>query len=346
MKSLDAIRISPQASIHTAMSAINDGAVEIALVVDSSGALVGTVTDGDIRRALLGGATLATPIHAFIHRNCCVVTRDVSRADVLDLMRARTLKQIPIVDADRRLVGMHLLHEIIGSAKRGNWAVVMAGGRGERLRPLTDAVPKPMLKVAGRPLLERIVLHLVGSGVQRIFIAVHYLSRTIEEYFGDGGGHGCRIEYLREQEPLGTGGALSLLPESPDQPVIVLNGDVITQFDAGGMLAFHQAGGFAVTIGTTEYVHTVPYGVVETEGDRVRTLEEKPTNMWQANAGIYVVSPETIRRIPAETRFAITSLIDDCLRCDEPVGAFGVGRDWIDVGLPKELARARGVATP
>ena len=280
--------VSESASLRTAMEVLDRGSLEIVLVVSPDGALLGTLTDGDIRRAILSGASLEDAASGFMHRRFTAVGPSASRTEVLDLMRACTFQQIPIVDEGGQLVGLHLLREILGASIRPNWAVVMAGGRGERLRPITDSLPKPMIKVAGRPILERIVLHLVGFGIRRIFLSVNYMGDMIEGYFKDGAELGCNIEYVKEEKPLGTGGALSLLPEKPDHPVLMLNGDLLTQFNVGNMLAFHADGGFKATVGVHEYVHTVPYGVVEREGDRITGIREKPTQTWLANAGIYV----------------------------------------------------------
>lgn len=334
--------LSPTATLRDAMKAIDAAATEIALVVDERGRLLGTVTDGDIRRAILRTVPLDSPVAGVMRREFTAVTSAAGRAEVLDLMRARTLRQIPILDEQGRLVGLHLLREIIGAIPRPNWAVVMAGGRGERLRPLTDSLPKPMVPVAGRPILERIVLHLVGFGVKRIFLSVNYMAEVIERHFGDGESFGCSIEYLRESQPLGTGGSLSLLPALPEHPVLVLNGDLLTQFDVAGMLSFFEQGGFQAVIGVHEYVHTVPYGVVELQGDRVEMLREKPTHVWMANAGIYVLAPAVVARVPHGQVFHLPALIEECLERGEAVGAFPIEGDWIDVGHHRELRRARG----
>lgn len=339
---LEKIVVSESASLRIAMEALDRGAVEIALVVGPGGKLLGTLTDGDIRRAILAGASLQDTASKFMSRCFTAVSPSTSRAEVLDLMRARFLGQIPIVEESGRLVGLHLLREILGAVSRPNWAVVMAGGRGERLRPITDLLPKPMIKVAGRPILERIVLHLVGFGIRRIFLSVNYMGDTIEEHFKDGAPLGCKIEYLKEDQPLGTGGALSLLPETPDHPILMLNGDLLTQFNVGNILAFHVGGGFKATVGVHEYVHTVPYGVVEQEGDRITGIREKPTQTWLANAGIYVFEPGLVERVPKDTYFPLPVLVEECLDRGEAVGAFPVKEDWIDVGHPKELRRARG----
>jgi dTDP-glucose pyrophosphorylase len=339
---LEKIVITGDASLRTGMEALDRGAVEIALVVGPGGTLLGTLTDGDIRRAILSGASLEDTASKFMHRRFTAVGPSASRAEVLDLMRARTLQQVPILDEAGRLVGLHLLREILGASIRPNWAVVMAGGRGERLRPITDLLPKPMIKVAGRPILERIVLHLVGFGIRRIFLSVNYMGEVIEGHFKDGAALGCKIEYLKEGKPLGTGGALSLLPEKPDHPILMLNGDLLAQFNVENLLAFHADGGFKATVGVHEYVHTVPYGVVEREGDRITGIREKPTQTWLANAGIYVFDPGLVERVPKDTYFPLPALVEECLDRGEAVGAFPIKEDWIDVGHPKELRRARG----
>jgi dTDP-glucose pyrophosphorylase len=334
--------ISEAANIRAALIAIDQGAAEIALVVVDENRLLGTLTDGDLRRAMIGGASLEDRASMYMRRSFTSVGEQTTRAEVLDLMRAHTLAQIPVLDGKGRLVGLHLLQEIVGNVERPNWAVIMAGGRGERLRPLTDAIPKPMIRVAGRPILERLVLHLAGFGIRRIFISVNYMAHIIESHFGDGSTLGCHIEYLREKEPLGTGGAISLLQDSPEDPFLVLNGDLVTQWDVGRMLAFHRDGGYKATVGVHDYVHTIPYGVIETRGDKVALLREKPTATWLANAGVYVLDPELVARVPKGVHFPLPALVEECIERHEAVGAFRIEEDWTDVGQPPDLNRARG----
>jgi len=329
-------------SIRDAMTVLESTGLEIVLVVDEPGHLEGALTDGDLRRAFLAGASIDSDLGPFINDRITCVTPETSRAEVLDIMRARTFGQVPIVNEEGRLVGLHLLREIVGATKRPNWAVVMAGGRGERLRPITDSIPKPMVRVAGRPILERIVLHLMGFGISRIFLAVNYLSDVIEGHFGDGSRMGCRIEYLRENSPLGTGGALSLLPEVATDPLIVLNGDLLTQVDLGSMLGFHGEADFKATIGLRDYVHRVPYGVVEMKDGRVTDIREKPSQVWAANCGVYVIQPDLVLRIPKGEYSTMPDLMGDCLKRGEPVGGYLVEGDWMDIGRPSELQRARG----
>ena len=331
-------------TIRDAMHALDRGAVRIVLATDADGTLAGIATDGDIRRALLRGAGLDDPLDSALTRRFVSVTESDGRDDVLDLMRARGIGAIPVLDDRRRPIGLHLLHEFVEPVARSNTALIMAGGRGVRLRPITDTTPKPMLRVAGRPILERIVLHLVGHGLKRILISVNYLSDVIEEHFGDGHAFGCTIEYVREEGRLGTAGAIGLLPEPPTRTLLVVNGDLVTQADVGTMLDVHDRRGFAATVGVRRYLHTVPFGCVERDGDRIVALEEKPTLEREVNTGIYAISPALAARVPPGQPIGMPELIGDALERGEPVGAFEIEDDWIDVGQRDQLERARGEA--
>lgn len=322
------------------MRCIDSSGVGIALVLDEGGRLVGTLTDGDIRRALLKGLLLDSPLAPHIQRNFTAVGPEIGRAEVLDLMQARILNQVPIIDGDGKLVGLHLLREIVGAVERPNWAVIMAGGKGTRLHPITEHLPKSMIKVAGRPILERLVLHLLSFGLKRIFVAINYKGHLIEEHFGDGARFGCRIEYLREMEALGTGGAVALLPERPLHAMVVLNGDLVTQVNLERMLAFHAEAKFVATMGVRRYSHQVPFGCIELNGNRIHRFEEKPVLERFINAGVYVLSPEIVPDIPKKF-FPMTDLIEDCIDRGDPVGAFEIQEDWIDVGYHAQLKKAR-----
>ena len=342
MDKLLKLMIQSGATLREAMQAIDQGACEIALVVDRHRKLLGTVTDGNIRRAILAGADLGQPVAPVMKRKFIAVAEGSSRSEALDLMRARVLRQIPILDRSGRLVGLHLMREMIGADPKENWAVVMAGGRGERLRPITDHTPKPMIRVAGRPILERIVLHLVGHGVRTIYLAVNYKSQMIEKHFGDGREFGCSIAYLRETEPLGTGGALSLLPRRVVLPLLVLNGDLVTQVNISDLLHQHRRQGNRITVGVHEHFYTVPFGVVKERRGRITEVLEKPTASWLVNAGIYVLEPALIHRIPKGHEFPLPALLEDALDRRERVGTFGIKEEWMDIGLPMELKKARG----
>ncbi|MFN0080370.1 MAG: nucleotidyltransferase family protein [Prosthecobacter sp.] len=344
-KPLETFCLPPDATLLRALQVIDEGGEGISFMVDAGHKLLGTVTDGDVRRALLKGVALTARIEPHAKKVFSTVTASASRAEVIDLMQARQLHQIPIIDDQGRLAGLHLLHEILGAMPKPNWAVIMAGGKGTRLGKLTQSTPKPMLKVAGRPIIERLVLHFVGCGIRRIFISVNHLAGIIEDHFGNGSRFGCQIEYLRErtEHPLGTGGSLSLLPEAPEHPVFVCNGDLVTQVDFDSLAHFHASGGYLATVGVRSYVHEIPFGCLEVVAGRVTNIVEKPTLSQPINAGIYMLSPEIIRRVP-EKYFPITELFDEAVRLGDKVGAFEIVDDWIDVGQHEQLKLARGHA--
>jgi dTDP-glucose pyrophosphorylase len=321
---------------------IERGGIRVAVATDEHGRVVGLMTDGDARRHLLSDVSLDAPLAPLLNRKFKAVLARVSRAEVLDLMQATSIDVIPIVDEAGVLRGIHRLYDVISSEKRPNWSVIMAGGRGMRLGPITDQVPKPMVRVAGRPILERLVLHLVGHGLERIFLATNYLGHVIEDHFGDGSRFGCRIEYLREEKPLGTAGALSLLAERPSHPVLVVNGDLVTQAGLGSMLDFHQRGKQAATVAVRPYFHTVPFGCLELEGDRVLGIEEKPRLGKIINAGMYVLSPGVLERLPRAEECTMPGVLEGCLARKEVVRAFEIEEDWIDVGQREQLRQARG----
>lgn len=334
--------VPEDATLLEALRVINDGAAAVALVGAPHGPITGLVTDGDVRRALLAGHALDERcLPTVMRRQFHSVGPGSSRAEVLDLMRALSIEQVPVLDEQRHLVGLHLLHDLLGAADRPNAAVIMAGGRGVRLMPLTEHVPKPMIRVAGRPILERLVLHLVSYGIREIHLSVNYLAHMIEEHFADGGKFGCRISYLREERPLGTGGPLALLPPQRE-PLLVMNGDLVTQFGVDALLDFHERGGHVMTCGLRPYQVDVPFGVAEVEGGRIRQLREKPTHRMLVNAGIYVVSPQLLPRIPVGEEYPITRLIESALAAGESVGGHLIDDEWLDVGRHDELKRARG----
>jgi dTDP-glucose pyrophosphorylase len=330
-------------TIRQAMMVINENWREIVFVEDDSGKLAGTVTDGDIRRGLLSGFSFDTSIEIVMNKSFTFVDPEVDRARALDLMKAKGILQIPIVDRDMRLVGIHFLQELLGTSIKPNAAVIMAGGKGVRLRPVTETIPKPMVPVAGRPILERVILHLVGFGIRQIYVAINYMGEMIEEHFGDGSSLGCELHYLKEDKWLGTGGALSLLPSAQEHPLIVMNGDLITQANVGNMLEFHEAEQCEATVGVSVYPLHIPFGVARKQGNRLLELHEKPTEHFLINTGIYVLNPSTLSLVPKDEEFPITSLIQGLLANDMRVGAFLIEEEWIDIGRQKDLKKANGI---
>jgi predicted transcriptional regulator len=334
--------ISPDASLIECMRSMDITGAGIALAVDGEFRLIGTISDGDIRKALVKGCPLDSSIATHINRNCFYVLPNVPRVEVLDIMQARRFEQVPIVDEQGKVIGLHLLHDMLGNLSRPNWAVVMAGGKGMRLQPLTEKLPKPMIRVAGRPLLERIILHLVSYGIRRIFLSVNHLAQVIEDYFEDGSKYGTRIEYLREDEPLGSGGAISLLPEIPEQALLVMNGDLIVDTNFTDMIEFHSRNDFYATMGVYSYFHQVPFGCVEIQDNRLAGLEEKPVLEKMVNAGIYVLSPQAVSVIPKNTYFPITTLFEDAIKNNLVCGTFPVERSGSILGPPSNYGRRGG----
>ena len=336
--------VSEGGSIRDALTVIDYCGIGLEIVCSVSFRVTGVISDGDIRRALLAGKSLESPLSPHVVSRYVRVAPRASRVEVLDLMQARRLQQIPIVDDEGLLKGMHTLHGILGGELRSNWAVIMAGGKGTRLGSITCHTPKPMLPVAGRPILERLVLHLMSFGVRRIFLSINHLGHVIEDHFRDGQKFGCQIEYLREDIPLGSGGSLSLLPEPPTAPLIVMNGDLVTEADIGAMLEFHAEGGYYATMGIRPYQHEIPFGCVQTEQGRIAALEEKPLVEKKINAGVYVLSPPAVASIPRDSLFPITHLFENALTEHISCGAYLIENDWIDVGQPSQLAQAQGRA--
>jgi dTDP-glucose pyrophosphorylase len=340
--------VEAHASLRQVMAVIGQHRAGCVVMVDGHGRATGLIDDRCVLDGLLRGYELDAPATLLQRPLDATVGVDARRADVLDVMEARGLPLVPIVDGDGRLVGVHLRDELIGPATLDNWAVIMAGGRGTRLAPLTDTIPKPMLPVAGRPILERLVLHLVGAGIRTIFLAVNYRREQIEEHFGNGSDFGCSIKYLVEDpdQPLGSGGALSLLNERrwfPKRPLLVLNGDLVVDFSIPKLLAAHARSNVAATMVVHPFRFQVPYGVVQASDQRLTCLVEKPVTSWLVNTGIYVLEPGLISRIPVGEPYPITRLFEECLEHGDRVGVWEI-EDWQDVGQPAELLRARGMA--
>lgn len=339
---LDAILVGPDATIEEVIQAIDRGALSLALVVSADSALLGTVTDGDVRRAILRGVSLSDAGQTIMNSNPVWVTSTTSLRAVGELMRRRSITRVPVVDDDLRVVGLRRIEELIDAPPDtlDNLVVLMAGGIGQRLRPLTVAVPKPMLPIGGRPLLETLVQRFRDQGFSRIRLAVNYLSDVVESHFGDGSSLGVDVRYLREETPLGTIGAISLIDEPIDKPVVVMNGDVLTKVGFASLLDYHQSNGFAMTLCVRHYEFQVPYGVVELDESRVSAVEEKPVKGFFVNAGIYVLDPDVAAAIPADRRTDATDVVQTLLAEGRRVGSFPLREYWIDVGSHADFERA------
>jgi dTDP-glucose pyrophosphorylase len=317
--------------------------VPMVFVLDEHRRVWASCDERAARRAILEGKALDDAIGCGVgDRSFAYIRSGESRVNAVELMESRGVPLVAVIDECGVLVGVQLKSNVVGPVRTDLRAVIMAGGRGSRLYPLTEKIPKPMLLVAGRPIIERLVLHLAGFGIQDIYLAINYLGSMIEEHFGDGRRFGCQIHYLREKQPMGTGGSLSLLERRADQRTLVLNGDLVTQINITSMLATHEQTGAVATMGVRRYQVQVPFGVVETERSLIRAFREKPSVEYLVNAGVYVFNQEALDMVPAGQEFPITALFEDCLARNKPVAAHLIEEEWIDVGQLDSLLRARG----
>ena len=328
------------ATIGQAIHNLNEVAIKIVLVVNELGELEGTICDGDIRRALLKGLDLDSSITSIIHRNAFVAPPELGRDLVMQLMVANKVYQIPVVDEKHHIVGLHTWDEISLPSARPNIMVIMAGGMGTRLRPYTNNCPKPLLEVAGKPMLEHIIDRAKLEGFSRFVLAIHYLGGMIEDYFGNGNRLGVEINYLRENSPLGTAGALGLLEPKPDTPFVVANGDVITDIRYGGMLDFHVRHAAAATMAVRIHEWQHPFGVVNTEGVEIIGFEEKPIARSRINAGVYVLDPTALGALTANVHCDMPTLFERLRAKAQRTVAYPMHEPWLDVGRPDDLKKA------
>jgi len=334
------------ATVKDAINVLNETGLRIVLVVDENGALEGTVSDGDIRRGLLKGLELSSPIMLIIHREAFVVPPKMESKVVIELMSTNQILQVPIVDDNQVVIGLHLWDRITIPVLRQNLFIIMAGGKGTRLYPQTENCPKPMLLMAGKPILEHIILQAKEEGFIHFVLAINYLGHIIEDYFGNGDRFGVKIEYLREETPLGTAGALSLLGIMPDNPIVVTNGDVVADIQYGSILDFHQEQKSTATMAVQMHEWRNPFGVVQTQGIEIIGYQEKPTMRSNINAGVYILEPSVLGYLDRATPCDMPTLFDSIRLCGERVLAYLIHEKWIDVGQPEDLIRAQNSWNP
>lgn len=333
--------LPPGATIQQAISNLDQVAIKICLIVNQAGELIGTLSDGDIRRGLLKGLGLGSSIDGIVHQNPFVVPPDLPRELVMQLMVANKIQQIPVVNDQRQLLGLHLWDAITTPPQRPNLMVIMAGGMGTRLRPHTENCPKPLLPVAGKPMLEHIIERAKLEGFSRFILAIHYLGHMIEEHFGNGQHLGVKIDYLLEDTPLGTAGALGLLAPLPSEPFVVTNGDVITDIRYGELLDFHLRHNAAATMAVRVHEWQHPFGVVQTQGINIVGFEEKPIARSHINAGVYALNPSVLSQLEAGERCDMPTLFERLQLQGKATVAYPMHEPWLDVGRPADLAAAR-----
>jgi len=320
--------------------------IKIVLVVNQSTELVGTISDGDIRRGLLKGLDLESPIKSIIRHNALVVPPEMSDEMVMQLMVANKIQQIPVVNEQQHVLGLHLWDEMTIPPIRENIMLIMAGGKGERLMPHTENCPKPMVMVAGKPMLEHIIKRGQQEGFNHFVLAIHHMGHMIEEYFGNGKHLGVNIEYLREDSPLGTAGALSLLDPYPDAPFLVTNGDVITDIRYGELLDFHNRYQAVATMAVRVHEWQHPFGVVQTEGVEIVGFEEKPISRSHINAGVYVLTPDALNELVLDEPCDMPKLFERLQEKSKRIVAYPMHEPWLDVGRPDDLVKFKSEKDP
>ena len=333
--------VSPSASIQSVIKNLEASSLQIVLVADDTHKLLGTITDGDIRRALLRGLNLDSSIIPVMQSDPLVCKPEMGRDIVMQLMRTHKLRQLPIIDSTGIVVGLHLWDDIFSPPARDNTVVIMAGGFGKRLLPHTENCPKPMLPVAGRPILEHILLRAISDGFRNYVISLHYLGEKITDYFGDGSQWGVNIKYVHEQTPLGTAGALSLIEPQPQSPIIVTNGDLLSEIRYADMLDFHHIHHAMATMAVRPYTWQHPFGVVKISDAKILGIEEKPVYKSHVNAGVYVLSPQVLLHLDRGKACDMPTLFERLRESNHITVAFPMHEEWMDVGRPEDLDHAR-----
>ena len=340
MNTFKQVLLPVSATIRQALKIIDSGSMKIALVADENEKLLGTLTDGDIRRAILNGHGLDDKIENIYNSSPKTCGVNDSKEKILQLAVAQKLYQIPVVDVDGRIVGIAEVDGLLQSTRRTNKVVIMAGGLGTRLSPLTDTTPKPMLHVGNKPILETIIENFAKYGYSEIILSVSYKSHIIEEYFGDGKAFGVNIEYVHESMRMGTAGALSLVRDRLKEPFFVMNGDLLTNINFEHMHDYHVAHDAIATMAVREYDFQVPYGVVNVLDGRILSIEEKPTHKFFVSAGIYMLSPRVLAHIPEEEFFDMPTLFEKLIAAKHNTASFPIREYWLDIGRMGDYERA------
>lgn len=342
MKNWQTILLPATATIRDAMRTLDKGSLRIVLVCDAEQKLLGTVTDGDTRRGLLADANMQDPVTRVMNSSPFSVLDNTSREQRLKLMKQHDLTAIPILDKDGRILSLETLHQAMQPERRDNPVFIMAGGFGTRLKPLTDHCPKPMLRVGDKPMLEHLVNQFIQCGFHNFYFSTHYLPEVIRDHFGDGSKWGVSIQYVHEDSPLGTGGALGLLPSDlPKLPLIMMNGDVLTKLNYAQLLRHHENKGYDATVCVREDEHAVPFGVIETDDQLITNMVEKPTYRYKINTGIYILNPDIVASVQPGQRVDMPSLLERHRHHSKRIGTYTSYEYWLDIGQMKDYQKAQ-----
>ena len=341
--SWEKILIQPSTTLIEALKVINTEALRIAVVVDEGKKLLGVLTDGDIRRGLLENLPLTTEVVEVMNKQPIVAKLGTPCDDLISVMESKEILSIPLVDDNGVVVGLETLQHALSHPEVSNPVFIMAGGFGTRLRPLTDTCPKPMLKIGDKPILETVIRSFIKAGFVNFYISTHYMPEQIQDHFGNGDEYGASIQYVHEEQPLGTGGALGLLPDDlpKELPIIMINGDVLTKVDFKRLLEFHLENDADATMCVREYDYQIPYGVINGEGNKITSMVEKPVQRFFVNAGIYVVSPRIINSVPKNYNIDMPTLLEQHMKEREKVLMFPIHEYWLDIGRMDDFNRAQ-----
>jgi len=340
MKSYKNILLKPTSTIKEALNIIDIGAMQIALVIDENEKLLGTLTDGDIRRGLLNNLSLDDSIETIIFRTPTVCTTEDTKDKILEIALAKKIHQIPIIDKDGKLVGIKDINELLVIKPKRNRVVLMVGGLGTRLRPLTNDTPKPMLIVGDKPILETIILNFKKYGFTDIILSVSYKAEVIESYFGDGLAFGVNIEYIYEDKRMGTAGALSLMRDKFNEPFFVMNGDLLTNINFENMMEYHLNNKAIATMGVREYDFQVPYGVVNVDGIDIINIQEKPIHNFFVSGGVYILDPKSLDFIPDNEFYDMPTLFEILIDNGLKSISYAIREYWLDIGRIEEYHKA------
>ena len=339
MKNIKNLEIFKDSTVKQALKVISKGGIKIAIVIDKKGKFLGTLTDGDIRRGFLKGLGVNSSINSIYFKKPIIAKMTDTKEKLLKLAISKQIYQIPVVNNNGKVVRMHVLEELIKIKKKTNKIIVMAGGKGMRLRPLTENIPKPMLKVGNKPILQTIVEKFKECGYENFIMCVNYRSKIIKNYFGDGKKFGVKIEYINEKKMMGTAGALSLFKRRPKESFFVVNGDLLTNLDFEKMLDFHIEHDAKATMCVSEYNIESPYGEVKLNNENIISIEEKPTHKIFVNAGIYILDPKCIELIPKKF-YDMPTLFKKLIAKKNKVISFPLGEYWIDIGRFNDFKKA------
>lgn len=339
--------LKPDALLLDAVRMIEGSHRRMALVIDDNDTLLGTITDGDIRRCLLAGLGLEVSVVAAMNVDPLTAREDAAPSLLINLLRKRNVLALPLLDEQGKCKKIIHLTDLVGAEDTElngpsfEFAVIMAGGEGTRLRPITQKIPKPMVEIGGVPLLQRQIENLIKAGIKRVYISVNYLGHVIEDFFLDGSNFGVEIRYLKERDKLGTAGALGLLSEIPKGPIVVMNGDILTKSDFQSLYNFHVTNDASLTMAAVDYRINIPYGVIKSDGIYATRLVEKPSQQFLCNAGIYAISPCALNLVKEAGYINMTDIIEKCLFLKMPVAVFPIHEFWSDIGTPDDLNKAR-----